>query len=138
MHPGARLWCLLRMSCGCLKRLNTTTTIGGTRNPNQPPCMTFYDHARHWNAPSEVLRMRRELVHLDEFYYFNPKGKTRKSRRRVPLSNRVLPLLRARMQGDQTEDGCFLRPKLNQVILSLALCNESFGRSRGLSILRMI
>ena len=52
--------------------------------------------------PSEVLRMRRELLHLDESYYFNPKGKTRKSRRRLPLSNRVIPILRARIQ-DRTE-----------------------------------
>jgi integrase len=57
--------------------------------------------------PSEVLRMRREVMHLNEFYYFNPKGKTRKSRRRVPLSNRVIPILRTRMQGDQTEGWLF-------------------------------
>ena len=57
--------------------------------------------------PSEVLRMRQELVHLDKFYYFNPKGKTRKSRRRVSLSNRMIPILRARMQGNQTEGWLF-------------------------------
>jgi integrase len=57
--------------------------------------------------PSEVLRMRRELLHLDECYYFNPKGKTRKSRRRLPLSNRVIPILRARIQDDRTDGWLF-------------------------------
>ena len=76
--------------------------------------------------PSEVLRMRRELVHLDEFYYFNPKGKTRKSRRRVPLSNRVLPLLRARMQGDQTEGWLFPSPKAKSGHFELGSLQRKF------------
>ena len=57
--------------------------------------------------PGEILRMRWEFLHLDETYYFNPKGKTRKSRRRVPLSERAIAILRTRIQGDQTEGWIF-------------------------------
>ena len=42
----------------------------------------------------EVIRMRWENVHWEGAFYFNPKGKTRKARRHVPLSERVLALLR--------------------------------------------
>ena len=42
----------------------------------------------------EVIRMRWENVHWDDAFYFNPKGKTRKARRPVPLSERVIALLR--------------------------------------------
>jgi integrase len=76
--------------------------------------------------PSEVLRMRRELVHLDEFYYFNPKGKTRKSRRRVPLSNRVVPILRTRMQGDQTEGWLFPSRKAKSGHFELGALQRKF------------
>lgn len=44
----------------------------------------------------EVVRMRWENVYLGESFYFNPKGKTSQARRPVPLSERVLRLLRAR------------------------------------------
>lgn len=57
--------------------------------------------------PGEILRMRWEFLHLDETYYFNPKGKTRKSRQRVPLSERAIAILRTRIQGDQTEGWIF-------------------------------
>jgi len=42
----------------------------------------------------EVIRMRWENVHWDGAFYFNPKGKTRKARRQVPLSDRVIALIR--------------------------------------------
>ena len=42
----------------------------------------------------EVIRMRWENVHSDSAFYFNPKGKTRKARRHVPLSERVIALLK--------------------------------------------
>jgi integrase len=42
----------------------------------------------------EVSRMRWENVNWDGAFYFNPKGKTRKARRYVPLSERVIALLR--------------------------------------------
>ena len=46
----------------------------------------------------EVIRMRWEDVHWDSAFYFNPKGKTRKARRHVPLSERVIALLRSIQQ----------------------------------------
>jgi integrase len=42
----------------------------------------------------EVIRMRFESINWESALYFNPRGKTRKARRRVPLSERVLALLR--------------------------------------------
>jgi integrase len=38
--------------------------------------------------------MRWEYINWDSAFYFNPKGKTRKARRPVPLSDRVIALLR--------------------------------------------
>jgi integrase len=42
----------------------------------------------------EVIRMRLEHINWESAFYFNPKGKTRKARRFVPLSERVIALLR--------------------------------------------
>lgn len=42
----------------------------------------------------EVIRMRLDHINWDSAFYFNPKGKTRKARRLVPLSERVIALLR--------------------------------------------
>jgi integrase len=42
----------------------------------------------------EVVRMRWETIHWEGAFYFNPRGKTRKARRPVPLSERVLALLK--------------------------------------------
>ncbi len=42
----------------------------------------------------EVVRMRWETINWEGAFYFNPRGKTRKARRPVPLSERVLTLLR--------------------------------------------
>lgn len=44
----------------------------------------------------EVVAMCWEHVHWADGYYFNPSGKTRKARRRVPLSERVISMLRTR------------------------------------------
>jgi len=46
--------------------------------------------------PTEVFRMRWEHVYWDKRLYFNPFGKSRKARRWVPLSQRVLDRLRVR------------------------------------------
>jgi integrase len=42
----------------------------------------------------EAIRMRLEDINWKNAFYFNPKGKTRKARRLVPLSERVIALLR--------------------------------------------
>jgi hypothetical protein len=76
--------------------------------------------------PSDVLCMRRELVHQDELYYFNPLGQHPPA---GPLRNCVIPILKAQMNGDQTEGWLFLLANLNQFTLSLAICNGDFGQS---------
>ena len=51
----------------------------------------------------EVTRMRWENVDWDGAFYFNPKGKTRNARRHVPLSERVIGLLRTIRQAQSRE-----------------------------------
>lgn len=51
----------------------------------------------------EVIRMRWENIDWDGAFYFNPKGKTRKARRHVPLSERVIALLRT-IHEEQSEE----------------------------------
>lgn len=49
----------------------------------------------------EVIRMRFENINWENAFYFNPKGKTRRARRPVPLSERVIALLRIIQQEQQ-------------------------------------
>jgi integrase len=42
----------------------------------------------------EVIRMHFAYINWESAFYFNPRGRTRKARRPVPLSERVLALLR--------------------------------------------
>jgi integrase/recombinase XerD len=49
----------------------------------------------------EVVRMRIEHINWMEEVYFNPQGKTGKARRQVPLSKRVMALLRTRVNHFQ-------------------------------------
>jgi integrase len=50
----------------------------------------------------EVIRMRWETINWERAFYFNPRGKTRKARRPVPLSDRVITLLRT-IQLEQSD-----------------------------------
>jgi integrase len=49
--------------------------------------------------PGEIFRMRWENIHWDKGLIFNPRGKSRKSRRYVPLTERVKVALLARKEG---------------------------------------
>ena len=49
--------------------------------------------------PGEIFRMRWENIHWDKGVIFNPRGKSRKSRRYVPLTERVKAALLARKEG---------------------------------------
>ena len=49
--------------------------------------------------PGEVFRMRWENVHWDKGLIFNPRGKSKKSRRYVPLTERVKTALLTRKAG---------------------------------------
>ncbi|HYW72108.1 MAG TPA: site-specific integrase [Pyrinomonadaceae bacterium] len=48
--------------------------------------------------PEEVYRIRRENVYLDQGYLFNPYGKTKAARRKIPLSEPALAVLARRME----------------------------------------
>jgi integrase len=47
--------------------------------------------------PEEVCRIRRENVHLAQGYLFNPYGKTKAAKRKVPLTDRAIELLERRI-----------------------------------------
>jgi len=47
--------------------------------------------------PEEVYRIRKENVHLDQGYLFNPYGKTKAAKRKVPLSEVATEVLRGRL-----------------------------------------
>jgi integrase len=49
--------------------------------------------------PGEIFQMRWENIHWDKGLIFNPRGKSRKSRRYVPLTERVKAALLVRKQG---------------------------------------
>ena len=49
--------------------------------------------------PGEIFRMRWENIHWGKGLIFNPRGKSRKSRRYVPLTERVKVALLARKEG---------------------------------------
>jgi integrase len=61
----------------------------------------------------EVVRMRWETINWEGAFYFNPRGKTRKARRPVPLSERVLTLLRniQHEESDRREGWVFASKK---------------------------
>ncbi len=48
--------------------------------------------------PEEVCRIRRENVHLEHGYLFNPYGKTKAARRKVPLSDKAIQVLARRLE----------------------------------------
>lgn len=56
--------------------------------------------------PAEVFRMRWENIHWDRGVIFNPRGKSKKSRRYVPLTERVKAALLA-FKGERNEGWVF-------------------------------
>jgi len=59
--------------------------------------------------PEEVYRIRRENVFLDQGYLFNPYGKTKAARRKVPLSVAASNVLLKRIQNEKIK-GDYLFP----------------------------
>ena len=51
--------------------------------------------------PEEIFRLRIEDIHWDERWIFNRCGKTKNSKRYLPISDRMLPLLQARAKGEK-------------------------------------
>jgi integrase len=47
--------------------------------------------------PEEVYRIRKENVHVDREYLYNPYGKTKAAKRKVPLSEVAIGILRTRL-----------------------------------------
>lgn len=49
--------------------------------------------------PEEVFRIERRNVHLDKNYIFNPFGKTKAAKRKIPLSRKAHDVLRVRLKN---------------------------------------
>jgi len=57
--------------------------------------------------PEEVCRMSKENVHLQQGYYFNPYGKTKAAKRKVPLSDKACEVIYKRLAA---REGVYLFP----------------------------
>jgi integrase len=53
--------------------------------------------------PEEVYHIRRENVHIDQGYLFNPYGKTKAARRQIPLSNIAAAVLSKRLAAAKND-----------------------------------
>lgn len=49
--------------------------------------------------PEEVYRIRKDNVHLDQGYLYNPYGKTKAAKRKVPLSETAISILERRIRS---------------------------------------
>jgi integrase len=76
--------------------------------------------------PEEVCRISRENVHLERGYVFNPWGKTKAAKRRVPLTNAALAVLRSRLARDT---GCFLFPHAKTADRPMVKVNNAHDRA---------
>src|SRR5947207_2126135 len=84
------------------------TTRGVARSVNLRHCVKFSQSC----SIAACARAKLSLCVANkstwlEHFYFNPKGKTKNARRRIPLSDRVLGILRTRMQSDLREGWLF-------------------------------
>jgi integrase len=78
----------------------------------------------------EVVRMRWETINWNGSFYFNPRGKTRKARRPVPLSERVIVLLRTiqMAQSSPREGWIFPSKKSRSGHIGLSGLEHSFRK----------
>jgi integrase len=79
--------------------------------------------------PDELIRMRWENVLWDKNLIYNPYGKTEKSRRYVPLSNRVRDLLKVRA-GKTINEWVFPSPRKRGAHLSYSAIAKPYSRLR--------
>jgi integrase len=52
--------------------------------------------------PEEIYRMKRENVNLEAGYVFNPYGKTKAARRKLPLTRRAADMLKSRLAASSS------------------------------------
>jgi integrase len=79
--------------------------------------------------PDETLRMRWENILWDKDLIFNPDGKTRQSRRYVPLSDRVRAVLKARAASLESE-WVFPSPRKRGAHISYFPIARDFSKAR--------
>ncbi len=79
--------------------------------------------------PDEAVRMRVDNILWEKNLIFNPDGKTKKSRRYVPLSERVRTLLRTRIEGS-TSPWVFPSPRKKGAPMSYFMFAKDFVGTR--------
>jgi len=76
----------------------------------------------------EVVRMRLEYINWENAFYFNPSGKTLRARRQVPLSERVIALLRTiQSEHGGTTEGWVFPSKKKKFRLGGIRCQNRSG-----------
>lgn len=76
----------------------------------------------------EVVRMRWEYINWKGAFYFNPKGKSRKARRPVPMSERIIALLQGLRQEGQGEGWVFPSDKSRSGHIELSGLEHMFRK----------
>lgn len=79
--------------------------------------------------PEEIYRMEKQNVHLDENYYFNPFGKTKAARRKIPLTARARTVLQSRIDNADGEY-LFLGRRVNGVKNPVVKLNNAHNAGR--------
>jgi integrase len=90
---------------------NRSQTAGASQAARLDVFVTVHDTGLR---PNDVFRMRVENIKWSDRAYFNASGKTKRSRRWVALSQRVLDLLSMRCGGWQEGLGSALKAQQNR------------------------
>ena len=81
--------------------------------------------------PGEIYRMRWENIHWEQGLIFNPRGKSRKSKRYVPLTERMKAALLVRKAGVKRGMGVSVQEGRNPVISPTARFPSSGWKPNG-------
>ena len=77
--------------------------------------------------PDEVSRITKGNIHLNEGYIFNPYGKTKAAKRRIPLTNRAADVLRERIKK---AEGDYIFPHKDDPSRSMIKVNHAHDGAR--------
>jgi integrase len=96
----------------------------------QPLCDIFVLMMDTGCRPNEILQLRWEHILWDHRLIFISKGKTRKARRHVPLSDRAIECLRRRGQDKGVSGYIFASTRRSAGHYSIGSCDKEFRRVR--------
>jgi len=76
--------------------------------------------------PEEVYRIKTENVFLDQGYLYNPFGKTKAAKRKIPLNSSAIDILKKRIQD---AEGTYLFPHRSDVNEPMLKANNAHDRA---------